>query len=792
MSYPQLMRRTPILYISLGLFLAYFHRELFFGETYFDTDQLFSFFPHVFEVFGSQNPESTFLWTKKILFGFSYAESVLVPFWHFPENLLFRMLPISLATNVSYIFHFALAAGFMFLSARRLGIENEGSVFSALVFTFSGAITSNYCHFNDVTVALSFPLLFWLLDHAQEKPWSMWSLAFALALGNTMAYGHSQFVLYECMALAFYVACRWRDWAMSGNWQKISSHLFSLICAVGIAAPHLFVLAFRILQLGDDGAHAIPESFDNVRNPISLLLNLVAPFALAGDLPHVSNPKVFSLNSCLVTVFIGIGPLLLALHGWQKMQGQATRGLQRFIAGICIAAIVVFCLPLHWNGLSLLQIFERIPLLNLFHFHSRALFLFGFVAALLAGFGFQDLRRENSSTPTYFLYLLYTLLAVVTLATVFNMDLLGWTPGLWKELDSWTHGHFSHALSWGSTFSLTVTLLLGVVLLRQRKALSPIAFTSLLSLLAAGELFIFGIAYKPTIRGSSMFDPPSLANYLLGKDVRLASFVDDFFYYDRRLLSSDRRRTLAFNTNLFYGVAEIGGFVTPSQSAEFFLFFRQLNLRVPYQAEGWFRIPSTNPADLSELLQGASVTHVISPMALNDPRFRYVGKDEQLFLYEVNRPKPKIFSVTKVQSFGDKKELVAAYPRISDFAESAIAYDPENKLTGSYGRIFVSDIQETATTLSFKIRSEGAYGGYIVINEAYHPNWSAKINGKPITIFQTNGIFRGLEAPAGEHMVEMEFHNPAFAMGKAMRWISLLVLSVGFLLLYSRQCSRFS
>jgi uncharacterized membrane protein YfhO len=67
---------------------------------------------------------------------------------------------------------------------------------------------------------------------------------------------------------------------------------------------------------------------------------------------------------------------------------------------------------------------------------------------------------------------------------------------------------------------------------------------------------------------------------------------------------------------------------------------------------------------------------------------------------------------------------------------------------------------------------------FLVISDAWHPNWRAKINGKDVNILKTNGVFKGLLVPPGEGIIHLFFDNSSYYLGV---WISLSAWSLFFL-----------
>ena len=55
-------------------------------------------------------------------------------------------------------------------------------------------------------------------------------------------------------------------------------------------------------------------------------------------------------------------------------------------------------------------------------------------------------------------------------------------------------------------------------------------------------------------------------------------------------------------------------------------------------------------------------------------------------------------------------------------------------------------------------------GGWLVLNDPWHPWWFAEVDGKPAPILKANVIMRAVELPAGAHRVSFQFRPLAGAL----------------------------
>jgi uncharacterized membrane protein YfhO len=69
----------------------------------------------------------------------------------------------------------------------------------------------------------------------------------------------------------------------------------------------------------------------------------------------------------------------------------------------------------------------------------------------------------------------------------------------------------------------------------------------------------------------------------------------------------------------------------------------------------------------------------------------------------------------------------------------------------------------TATIASYantrvEIDADSPDGGYVVLNDVWHPWWRAEIDGHHAPIIRANVLFRAVALPPGRHRVTFTFH----------------------------------
>jgi hypothetical protein len=64
-------------------------------------------------------------------------------------------------------------------------------------------------------------------------------------------------------------------------------------------------------------------------------------------------------------------------------------------------------------------------------------------------------------------------------------------------------------------------------------------------------------------------------------------------------------------------------------------------------------------------------------------------------------------------------------------------------------------------------------GGFLVLNDVWHPWWYAYVDGKPDALLRANVIFRAVQVPRGRHQVRFLFRPLAGAWDQISRRFDL-------------------
>jgi hypothetical protein len=71
-------------------------------------------------------------------------------------------------------------------------------------------------------------------------------------------------------------------------------------------------------------------------------------------------------------------------------------------------------------------------------------------------------------------------------------------------------------------------------------------------------------------------------------------------------------------------------------------------------------------------------------------------------------------------------------------------------------------------------------GSALVVSENYYPGWTARVNDRDATpVVRADYTFIGVPLPAGATRVSLDFHDPAYATGKIVTFVAVLLALLG-------------
>jgi len=85
------------------------------------------------------------------------------------------------------------------------------------------------------------------------------------------------------------------------------------------------------------------------------------------------------------------------------------------------------------------------------------------------------------------------------------------------------------------------------------------------------------------------------------------------------------------------------------------------------------------------------------------------------------------------------------------------------------------------------LRVHATKPGFLHLTDQYFPGWRATVNGTPAPILRANFLFRAVEVPAGDSLVEFRYVPMSLYLGAAVSLLSGLALGAALIVSIRRR-----
>ncbi len=628
------------------------------------------------------------------------------------------------ALEIEAVFHFFLASLFTYLFARRLLRHRLAALLSALVFTYSGYLTSYPSQQLAVLeVDVWLPLILLFLDIGLEKmggrgsPDSLPPIILAgLTLGISLLAGHPQSSMYVVYASALYLA--FRSWCYGLRWARAIGVLALFIAiGFGLAAVQL-VPSLEFTRLSTRAQASYLEMSGGF--PRYDLLQLLLPGSV----------------SVMSPLYIGVLPLLLAL--WALVSERGRRVI--FWAGLAGGALL---LSLGGNTFFYNLFYLFAPGFGLFRSQERAAFIFSFALALLAGYGALRLTRSmpKAVKNRYRLFQRFiSYLFIGALGLIF-LFFYGWLEAEWAK-----ESPFGSLL--GRSVLLTAFLLgsLGLFHLRGRRLVRGPLLSSLMMALIVFDLF-------STNWQNNLEEVGPKEHWPLTPLVGLPQGDEGPF----RLHNEWR---LPGNYGCVYGLEDIWG-------------------ASPLRLERYDKLFSALP--MERIWHLTNVKYVITWRKVLAPHSQVLYEEPQgegtSYLHRLEESWPRAYVVHRAEVVDDDQRALAllADPDFDPRQVALLEERPELELAGGgTADSTVNIVERQPNRLVLEVETPA--DGLLVLSEVYYPGWRAYVDGQETRVYRADYTLRAVFLRAGRHRVEMIYDPLSVKLGLAIFLLTLIAV----------------
>jgi len=178
------------------------------------------------------------------------------------------------------------------------------------------------------------------------------------------------------------------------------------------------------------------------------------------------------------------------------------------------------------------------------------------------------------------------------------------------------------------------------------------------------------------------------------------------------------------------------------------------------------------------LLRMGGVTDVLTLRKETAPGLVGVGEaptvfSEPVHVFRVPAPLPRAYLAGQARAVaGD--DALRALGDVGFDPTTTVILDADAPLSAASGSGGSARIVE-ARADRWRVATQSAAAGYLVVLDADDPGWRAAVDGAAAPVRRANLLFRAVEVPAGAHMVEMTYRPPSVSVGLGLSGAAAVV-----------------
>jgi hypothetical protein len=632
-----------------------------------------------------------------------------------------------------------------------------GGLIAALAFGYGASMAWRIQHMGQVLSMAYLPIALVCLDRALARGSILHGLA-AGVVGACIALNRDQVALLEIYLLA--ALALWRIATAEAPRAALRAGLAPLAaggaCALAIIAVPVALTALLAEQSNRpaiDYAGAAAGSL----HP-ALLLTLVMPdlFGAAGRMEDYWGPPSFAwpgtglfIAQNMGVLYVGAVPLLLLVAA--AVRGRLWAPEVRFFA---CAAFVVLLYALGWYTPLFRVLYTILPGVSLYRRPADATFLLGGLAAILAGYAahrlFRDPLAELGRRPTL------AAAAGLALAALLAVALALWL-GRVQRLPL---PLAAAALSFGAGA-------LALVLARRRMALRPLEAAAVLAAVTAADLAVNNGPSSATAQPPALYEvlEPGTANATIA--ILRSKAVADATRRDRIELAGlgfhwpNASLTHALESTLGYNPVRLALYSAATGADDHVGLPDQRRFSPLFPS---YRSTLANLLGLRLIATGVPIEAI--DRALQPGALPLLARTGDGYIYENVDAFPRVLLASAARS-ADFDRLLAdgAWPDVDLGSTVLLERAPEGAaLPRRPGQVRILSYRTTDVVLE----ADSPDGGWVVLNDLWHPWWFAEVDGRPAPVLRANVLFRAVAVREGRHRIHFRFRPIAGGWARLM------------------------
>jgi hypothetical protein len=484
----------------------------------------------------------------------------------------------------------------------------------------------------------------------------------------------------------------------------------------------------------------------------ALLLTFVAPevFGASGRMEDYWGPPSYAwpdsgifLAQNMGQLYIGAIPLILLLMA--AARGRLWAPEIRFFT---VATVVALLYALGWYTPAFRAFYEVLPGVGLFRRPADATFLIGALTAILAGYSAHRLFKDPLAPLTR--KLVYIVLGVI--AAAFE---IAFVLGYWRDRLP------SLVLPLGiAALSLSAGAIV-LALARRRIPLQPVLAAAMIVAFTTIDLAYNNGPSSSSAQPPAMYDvlQPTTTNATIA--LLKSKVVQDDTRRDRIELAGlgfhwpNASLTHRLENTLGYNPLRLGLYSAAVGAED--------HVGLPDQRKFPALFPSyrstlANLLGLRWIVTGAPIETM--DRTLKEGDLPLIARTGNGYVYENAAAFPRVLFAVAAKG-ADFPQMLrdGKWPQADLRTTVLLEAAPAGDASRRPGRARIVGYRNTEVVLE----ADSPDGGWVVLNDIWHPWWFAEVDGQPAEILRANVLFRAVAVPPGRHAVRFVFRPIAGA-----------------------------
>jgi hypothetical protein len=164
-----------------------------------------------------------------------------------------------------------------------------------------------------------------------------------------------------------------------------------------------------------------------------------------------------------------------------------------------------------------------------------------------------------------------------------------------------------------------------------------------------------------------------------------------------------------------------------------------------------YRSTFANLCGVRFIVTGVPIERIDTSLSAGD--FKLVARTKDAYVYENPGALPRVMLVPDYRVANFAALIRDGWPDVDPRRVVLLDHVPPASPPGGDGSARILDYENTEVD----IEADAPSGGFLVVNDAWHPWWRAEVDGKPAEILKANVIFRAVQVGPGRHRVHFVF-----------------------------------